>query len=278
MKSSTIFATAIVIASVSFTLIPSPLSAQLLPDGTTTTNILSDQLVRGGLAKYVIGGDSQNGSVLHSFREFNIDPHQRLYFANPVTIDNIITRVTGSTASNILGTLGVDGNASLFLINPHGIFFGDNASLDIDGSLLLSTATDIELDNGTLLSINSAPPSDLLSIDPDSLFDNSLRNYKGQITSEADLKVGESLHISANGILEIQGDINTGAKIHLSTVTGDISTGSIEQYAYDGDIGDINISTVTGDISTGDITQYSYDSEDSENIKISTITRRYFNW
>jgi filamentous hemagglutinin family protein len=43
------------------------------------------------------------------------------YFANPVGVKNILSRVTGANRSDILGRLGVLGNANLFLINPNGI-------------------------------------------------------------------------------------------------------------------------------------------------------------
>ncbi|WP_293084779.1 filamentous hemagglutinin N-terminal domain-containing protein [Moorena sp. SIO4A1] len=41
----------------------------------------------------------------------------------------MLSRVTGTNVSNILGTLGVLGNANLFLINPNGIVFGSNSRL-----------------------------------------------------------------------------------------------------------------------------------------------------
>ena len=62
------------------------------------------------------------------------------YFANPNGIANIFTRVTGGNPSNILGVLGVQGNANLFLLNPKGVVFGYNARLDLRGSFLASSA------------------------------------------------------------------------------------------------------------------------------------------
>ncbi len=68
-------------------------------------------------------------NLFHSFQEFNVDEGRGVYFSNPDNIVNILSRVTGDNISQILGTLGVLGNANLFLINPNGIVFGPNARL-----------------------------------------------------------------------------------------------------------------------------------------------------
>ncbi|BAZ15479.1 filamentous hemagglutinin outer membrane protein [Calothrix sp. NIES-4071] len=101
---------------------PLPIYAQIIPDNTLSTEaskLTSNDVINGGAQR--------RNNLFHSFTQFNINDGQRVYFANPVGVTNILTRVTGGQASNILGTLGVDGTANLFLINPSGIYFGKNA-------------------------------------------------------------------------------------------------------------------------------------------------------
>lgn len=137
--------------------------AQITPDGTlgaessvvTPINQLRDQIQ---------GGAIRGTNLFHSFGEFNIGAGRAVYFANPTGIENILTRVTGSTRSEILGTLGVSGNANLFLINPNGIVFGSNARLDVRGSFLASTASGFKFANGIEFSATNPQAPPLLTI------------------------------------------------------------------------------------------------------------------
>ncbi|MBD2606676.1 filamentous hemagglutinin N-terminal domain-containing protein [Scytonema hofmannii FACHB-248] len=106
------------------------------------------------------GGARRGENLFHSFGEFNVNAGRAAYFSNPDGVGNILTRVTGVNRSNILGTLGVLGNANLFLINPNGIFFGPNSSLDVRGSFLGSSANSLLFDNGFEFSATNpqAPP------------------------------------------------------------------------------------------------------------------------
>ena len=56
---------------------------------------------------------------------------------------NNLSQVTGDSSSQILGLLGVLGDADLFLINSNGIIFGENARLDLRGGSFLATTADI---------------------------------------------------------------------------------------------------------------------------------------
>ncbi len=79
-------------------------------------------------------------------------------------IENILGRVTGANSSEILGTLGVLGNADLFLINPNGIIFGENARLDVAGSFVGTTADSVVFDNDFEFSASNPQAPPLLTV------------------------------------------------------------------------------------------------------------------
>ncbi len=108
-------------------------------DGTTATqleNCPGNCIIRGGL--------QQGINLFHSFERFNVDVGTTVLFQDS-GVNNIFGRVTGGEISQILGTLGISGgNANLFLLNPNGIIFGPNSSLDLNGSFLATTANAIK--------------------------------------------------------------------------------------------------------------------------------------
>ncbi|MBW4525361.1 MAG: filamentous hemagglutinin N-terminal domain-containing protein [Phormidium tanganyikae FI6-MK23] len=83
------------------------------------------------------GGTAESRNLFHSFDRFSLNSGQTAVFAPDSSIANIITRVTGNEIAKIDGTIAVNGNANLFLVNPNGITFGQSASLAINGSLNL---------------------------------------------------------------------------------------------------------------------------------------------
>jgi filamentous hemagglutinin family protein len=149
--------------------------SQIVPDNTLGAE--SSQVIpnAGGLPVEVIDGGAQRGANLfHSFREFNVDEGRGAYFINPSGIENILSRVTGSNVSNIGGLLGVLGNANLFLINPNGIIFGQNASLDVQGSFVATTANAVQFgDRGFFSATNPQSPT-LLTINPSAFLFNQI--------------------------------------------------------------------------------------------------------
>lgn len=183
------------LASISET---SKLKAQLIPDATLGTENSRVNAVEE-LKDLITGGATRGSNLFHSFLEFNISEGSSVYFANPDGIENILTRVTGSNASNIFGVLGVEGTANLFLLNPNGIFFGENASLDIRGSFVASSADAIQLGENGIFSATNPENSILLNVQPNALFSNSLTVLTAQQNQIAGVTVnpGEVLTIEA---------------------------------------------------------------------------------
>ncbi|MGM3305135.1 two-partner secretion domain-containing protein [Anabaena sp. WFMT] len=141
--------------------------AQIAPDNTlgVESSVVTPNIDIKGLASDRIDGGAIRGSGLfHSFQEFNVGAGRGAYFSNPAGIDNIFGRVTGNSASNIYGTLGVLGNANLFLLNPNGILFGPNASLDLGGSFVGSTANSLNFGGGKEFSATNPATPPLLSV------------------------------------------------------------------------------------------------------------------
>ncbi|MCC5668063.1 filamentous hemagglutinin N-terminal domain-containing protein [Nostoc sp. CHAB 5784] len=155
----------------------SPAQAQITPDNTLSSEasqLNQNLIINGALGDKIDGGATRGSNLFHSFSEFNIQDGQRVYFANPSGIENILTRVTGGNASNIFGTLGVDGAANLFLINPNGILFGQNARLDVQGSFVGTTANGVQFGNQGIFSATNPQAPPLLTIQPSALWFNQL--------------------------------------------------------------------------------------------------------
>ncbi|NEO63895.1 MAG: filamentous hemagglutinin N-terminal domain-containing protein, partial [Moorea sp. SIO4G2] len=140
---------------------------QITPDntlGNESSVVTPNVNVKGNLADLIEGGAIRESNLFHSFSDFNVAEFGRVYFDNPAGIENILTRVTGTNVSNILGTLGVLGNANLFLINPNGIVFGRRSSLDLGGSFFGSTADGVLFEDGTVFSAKNPNGQPLLTI------------------------------------------------------------------------------------------------------------------
>jgi filamentous hemagglutinin family protein len=145
----------------------SKIQAQITPDESLreeSSVVTPDVEVKGKTADRIDGGVIRDRNLFHSFSQFNVGESQSVYFANPDNIDQIFTRVTGDDPSNILGTLGVDGAADLLLLNPNGIIFGENSSLDVEGSFFGTTADSVVFEDDTEFSAVN-PQSPLLTVD-----------------------------------------------------------------------------------------------------------------
>jgi filamentous hemagglutinin family protein len=187
--------------------------------------------------------------LFHSFQEFNVGQGRSVYFANPAQIQNILSRVTGGNASNILGRLGVLGSANLFLINPNGIIFGPNSSLDIQGSFFATTADGIKLGDKGFFSATEPGKSDLLSVSPGALFFNQAASQAGNIINRGNLAVGGDLTLAA-GNLDLQGQLLSGGNLTLQALDGVKIRDTVESPFVVAAVGDLLIQGNNIDIFT----------------------------
>ncbi|MDJ0688728.1 MAG: filamentous hemagglutinin N-terminal domain-containing protein [Xenococcaceae cyanobacterium MO_188.B32] len=188
--------------------------AQIIPDDTLGEES-SRVMPLNGQADRIDGGAARGSNLFHSFREFNINEGRGAYFKNPTLIENIFSRVTGSKPSHLLGTLGVLGNANLFFLNPNGIIFGPNASLDIRGSFLATTADLILFPDGSQFSATNPQAAPLLTIDvPVPIGLQFEGEEPGELVNVGNLEVGQDLVLEAEN-LDLQGQLKAGRNLTL---------------------------------------------------------------
>src|SRR5919202_395863 len=213
-----------------------PVLAQITPDGTLGSEssvVTPNVTIKGTTSDRIDGGAIRGNALFHSFSEFNIGNGGAAYFSNPAGIANILSRITGSNPSNIQGTLGVLGNANLFVINPNGIIFGPNARLDLRGSFLASTANSIVFDKGVEFSATnpSAPP--LLTISVPLGLQYRTRQ-PGAIANAGNLAVQPGQNITlVGGTVATTGQLRApGGQISVAAVPGE----SLVQLAQGGQL------------------------------------------
>ncbi|MEH2306876.1 two-partner secretion domain-containing protein [Nostoc sp.] len=204
-----------------------PTFAQLTPDNSLGKE--RSQIIPFDQKNDIIDGGAARGTNLfHSFQDFNVGVDRGVYFANPEGITNIFSRVTGGNASNIFGRLGVLGDANLFLLNPNGIVFGKNASLDIQGSFLGTTANSLVFPNGVEFSATNPQAPPLLAINvPIGL---QFGSQPGSITSQAvnELSVGSGSTLALLGgeiALDSSFLFTQNGQVKLGAVGGDTTVG-----------------------------------------------------
>jgi filamentous hemagglutinin family protein len=146
--------------AISLPLIPTAALSQVVPDGT----LASPSIVRTVTTTTTItGGTTAGSNLFHSFDRFSVKLGDTAWFNNAASIKNIITRVTGSSASQIDGQLRAN-NSNLFFINPNGILFGSSAQLNIGGSFIGSTAQSVKFADGSIFSAIAPQTAPLLTV------------------------------------------------------------------------------------------------------------------
>ncbi|MGG6295996.1 filamentous hemagglutinin N-terminal domain-containing protein [Leptolyngbya sp. AN02str] len=142
--------------------------AQIVPD---TTLPVPSSVVTSDQSILIQAGTQAGENLFHSFSEFSIPNGMTASFqVMSPEVQRIIARVTGGSLSNIYGVLetvqpnGTVSNADLILMNPNGIVFGPNATLNVGGAFLATTASQIEFADQVQFRANGTQSSSLLTV------------------------------------------------------------------------------------------------------------------
>jgi filamentous hemagglutinin family protein len=166
-------------------------------------------------------GALAGSNLFHSFAEFSLSQGQSATFTGSLGIDNVIARVTGVDPSFIDGALRSEiQGADLWLVNPRGVMFGPHASLNLSGSLNLSTANSLDFDDGTALGAQAAP-APLLSVAAPTEF-RLLGGAPGRIDVDGSVLQNPGGFGLRSGVIEVSGGGALAASTSTAARGGDI--------------------------------------------------------
>jgi filamentous hemagglutinin family protein len=131
------------------------------PHGITSSH--SNTIVETNNNTFNISSTDTSNSVnkVYSFETFNLHQGEEAIFDDS-GIKNSISRVTGESFSWINGKIESQAK-NFYFLNPNGIIFGKDASVNTEGAFFLSTADYLEFIDGTNLPVNDLQ-NNLLSI------------------------------------------------------------------------------------------------------------------
>lgn len=204
---SLLFATSIIVDG-----LKTSAQAQITPKANDTNTIVN----QSGNTINITGGTQAEANLFHSFEKFGLERGQIANFITNPSIQNILGRVSGGDASVINGLIQVTGgNSNLYLMNPAGIVFGQDASLNVPAAFTATTANGIGFGDKWLNALGTNDYKSLVGSPNTFAFIQS-----GVIFNAGNLGVesGQNLTLLGGTV------INTGT---LSAPSGNITIGAV---------------------------------------------------
>jgi filamentous hemagglutinin family protein len=197
-----------------------PVKAQSITPATDGTG--SAVTSKGNQIDISGGSLSRDGANLfHSFQKFGLDSNQIANFLSNPNIQNILGRVVGGDPSAINGLLQVTGgNSNLFLMNPAGIVFGRNASLNVPAAFTATTANGISFGTNSFNAVGNNNYAALIGTPNAFTFTAS---QTGGIVNFGSLAVGTGKDLNLlGGTVVSTGDLSApGGNITVAAVSGE---------------------------------------------------------
>ncbi|MEO1509586.1 MAG: filamentous hemagglutinin N-terminal domain-containing protein [Cyanobacteria bacterium J06633_23] len=201
----------------------------------------------------ILGGQSSGGSepnLIHQFQQFDLGADDAANFVVSPDVANVISLINGLQPSSIDGLLkitsnnsDIDSSANLFLVNPAGIIFGEDARLSLPANLTATTASGLLFEDTYLLSINGSVSEVELTTTGDTSSASTLtplfNGSTGLISAASASPTVNDLTGAPSGYLLLAAPANSAALEPLST---ELPYGSIKNQ---GDLQVASPSTIT---------------------------------
>jgi filamentous hemagglutinin family protein len=185
---------------------------------------------------YTIGanlGRQVGSNLFHSFGQFGLATGETAAFNGRATISSVIGRVTGGNPSAIDGRIQSNiSGANLYLINPNGIVFGPNATVNVSGSFHASTADYVRMSDGAKFQATN-PDASTLSCAPPAAFgfmtaSPAAITVNGSVLAANGSALGPGTLGLVAGQVSISGPTPTGApRANLSAPAGTIQVTAV---------------------------------------------------
>jgi len=188
-----------------------PATAQIVPGSFET------QMDAAGDRLDITGGQTSadGANLFHDFARFDLTAEQIANFITNAEIDNIFGRIGGGISA-IDGLIQVTGSsADLFLMNPAGIVFGENARLNVAGDFTATTATGIGFESGWLDASGAVAWTELVG---EPIAQRFAADAAGAIVNFGDLRVGDGANLNLFGGATVNGGSLTGGNVSVAAV------------------------------------------------------------
>ncbi len=197
--------------------------------------MMNSQIKQQGKVTVIEKGTIADKNLFHSVTDFSVPSNGTVHIDHLSGIQNIFIKVTGESISSISGLIKTNGTANLFLINPNGITFGKNSSLDVGGSFFATTASSVKFADGFEFSTDASSTSFSSANVPMSLIfaintgDIQVKNNQNEI--EREQKISPIFKgIKPSGLFVLPGNTLTliGGNLNLDGATLTVEDGQIE--------------------------------------------------
>ena len=204
--------TAIAIIAISPILLTATVTAQSITAAQDGTNTV---VLPNGQQFDITGGTQAGANLFHSFQQFGLSQGQIANFLSQPNIQNILGRVVGGDPSVINGLIQLTGgNSNLYIMNPAGVIFGSNASLNVPASFTATTASGIQVGN-SWFGMNTIA--------------SDLKNLAGTPNAFAFTSPSTTIQNQTSGVIVNQGNLNVSQGKSITLVGGIvINTGTIQ--------------------------------------------------